>query len=220
MKAMFDCDQSMPFSDRLLAENGHALAVVSLGQIREGYCVLFSKEWAPNVRALPSDAAEGLLSLLQRVVAAVESMYGPVIVFEHGSVEPKCVTGCGVDHAHLHIVPGFDAQDVLERLSNRYSLRSRYQSVEQWLATSPPTAPLIMFSSEGAGTVTLEYGAHRTSQAVRRVLAEAAHTPNMWDWRSNPELGLVQRTHEKLSSLLCPTAQASKPHPCFSTSAS
>jgi hypothetical protein len=56
--------------------------------------------------ALPMTLRTEADELELRTRALLETQYDkPVVAFEHGPSTEKHGTGCGVDHAHLHLVP-------------------------------------------------------------------------------------------------------------------
>ena len=57
------------------------------------------------LRRLETSAFSELEALLSDVIPIVESNYRTKSMFEHGAAAKASAVGCGVDHAHLHLVP-------------------------------------------------------------------------------------------------------------------
>lgn len=77
-----------------------------------------------------------LEELLREVQQKIEAHFGPTTVFEHGATYEDTTFGCGIDHAHLHVVP----------LPNNIALRVLAESAlgEKFCIKRPsPTQPYL-----------------------------------------------------------------------------
>lgn len=90
-------------ADRILWETGNYFAVSSLGAFIEGWILIASKTHRLSFASKYDDPE--FLQFASYVRCKVESQYGNTIQFEHGPGKQNSKLGCGVDHAHLHIVP-------------------------------------------------------------------------------------------------------------------
>lgn len=133
------------------------------------------------------------MNAFRRVLeAALTECYGSVVAFEHGPSKARLSVGCGVDHAHLHLVPvSFDlAMSVspmlpggatwkpagIEECRNAHRLGKDYLYVEQ---------PI------GSGRIaTGDMG----SQLFRRVIASQIGDPDEYNWREHPHIDNVMAT--------------------------
>jgi diadenosine tetraphosphate (Ap4A) HIT family hydrolase len=87
-----------------IAESEHFFAVASIGGFVPGWTLVCPKEHYLNLADLYGTAE--FVEFSNRVGSAVSHAYGePVVVFEHGCRHPGSLTGCGTNHAHLHLVP-------------------------------------------------------------------------------------------------------------------
>ena len=91
--------------DTPLFESESFVALPTVGALVEGWLLI-----VPKTPTLAFAHVSGLRFLelenfLKEVVPAIESNYGPVSVFEHGPCAVNSTIGCGVDYAHLHLVP-------------------------------------------------------------------------------------------------------------------
>lgn len=91
-------------TDTTWSECEHSVAVVSIGALVPGWTLIVPRAHELNMSAgLASDA---LHSFLKTTVARIESVFGSrPTLFEHGCAFEESITGCGVGHAHLHLVP-------------------------------------------------------------------------------------------------------------------
>ena len=99
-----DQGPSRRLCDRRLWETANFTVVPTLGSIVEGWFLLVSKSHHLCFGALPSEIRAEGQDLLERVASWVRAHYGPATVFEHGPATESSPIGCGIDHAHLHIV--------------------------------------------------------------------------------------------------------------------
>jgi len=114
--------------DRILFESEHFVAVPTLGSLVEGWLLIVSKQHLICMGDLDPSLLEELIGFKSQVAGAVEFQYGSVAIFEHGPSQPKQSLGCGVDHAHLHIVP--IECDLMAGLGNVYEDNVLWQEAE------------------------------------------------------------------------------------------
>src|SRR5260370_16987094 len=76
----------------------------SIGQIVEGYLLIAPVQHYCTLDELPTELVGELAAICERARSIVSQNYGPCISFEHGARGPVN-GGCGIYHAHLHIVP-------------------------------------------------------------------------------------------------------------------
>src|SRR3989442_10265909 len=88
-----------------LYESSGFVVIPSLGSLVKGWLLIVPKRHVISAAMLDEEAVAELGFITQRVAEILASHYGSAIVFEHG---PSCVSreaGCGVDHAHVHMLP-------------------------------------------------------------------------------------------------------------------
>jgi diadenosine tetraphosphate (Ap4A) HIT family hydrolase len=115
---------------------------------------------------------------MERVVAGLECAFGPISTFEHG-VGDSGSAGCGVTHAHLHLLPLSPdiARDISRRITTDYPPRS-HGRWPQVLSAITRAEEYVTFA---AGDETVLVTGHFPSQYVRRLIGERLAIP--WDWR-------------------------------------
>jgi diadenosine tetraphosphate (Ap4A) HIT family hydrolase len=92
-------------SERWILQTPHFSLVPSVSPLREGHVLVVPKRHCQSVAQLPRrELDRDLPDFLGRALDLLHRRYGPVILFEHGVAAGKR-GGCGVDHAHLHVVP-------------------------------------------------------------------------------------------------------------------
>ena len=133
--------------------------------------------------------------------AIIRARYGEVRLFEHGASFAGSLTGCGTDHAHLHLVPlafglstealRYDASqewspclasDIAERTSGREYLfvSDRFEGTETAGLLCLPKTPI--------------------SQFFRRVVASRLGLKEFYDYRRHPMLDIASSSASHLRS--------------------
>src|SRR5258708_29134184 len=88
-----------------LFESENFVVVPSLGALVEGWFLLLPKDHYLCMGALPQSLLDEMMQLRQTVLSFAEGTYEDICAFEHGPHQENRSIGCGVDHAHLHLVP-------------------------------------------------------------------------------------------------------------------
>jgi len=94
----------LPWNEVLFDSTSYVVTP-SLGSFIEGWTLIISKRHVTSMSQLLIPEIQELSSLLSDVREKVEHAYGPTVVFEHGALKAGTEFGCGIDHAHFHIVP-------------------------------------------------------------------------------------------------------------------
>ena len=84
----------------------------SIGALVPGWVLVAPKKHFLSVASIPYRFRQELGGLLKRATGIVEQGFGATVQFEHGPATHNSQIGCGLDHAHIHVVPiGFDLVD-------------------------------------------------------------------------------------------------------------
>jgi len=179
--------------DQPFLESDNFVVVPSLGSIVAGWSLIVPRRHFVAIGALPRPYLPELEHLKLRTTKFLESAFGPCCAFEHGPYEPSRPIGCGVDHAHLHIVPlpfdllntsaAFLPKDIRWSPGDFDSCVQAFDAGADYLYVEQPI---------GEGRIALH--SQIPSQAFRRVIATSVGQPDSYDWRSFPQLPVVQRT--------------------------
>ncbi|MDX6584617.1 MAG: hypothetical protein QOI10_3801 [Solirubrobacterales bacterium] len=153
----------------------------SIGQLSPGHLLVLPEHHITafgQLRAEDRREAECAIESLRRFMI---SQFGPVVLFEHGSNATSASGGCGVLHAHLHLVP------TRVQIRNRPLPEANWVRVgAQWidrLADFTDTGQSYVYFRDGLGAARAASVANLPSQLVRRWLATEIGT-DAWDWRS------------------------------------
>jgi hypothetical protein len=187
------------FEGRIFLQDAGNVAVASLGQIVEGYAVVFGNEHQINLRSLKLIERRDFLDFVLKVRQHIELHFGSTIMFEHGACSPGTRVSCGVDRMHVHVVP-FDGSSLIESIEKKYRCLAITATVEQmlekmsdWQNDRP-----YFWIDEGSHVFLFSYGEKRESQVVRRAIAEQAGMGSRWNWREFPTQDAAERLTKKL----------------------
>jgi len=174
--------------DRLVAHSDSFVAFPTLGQIVPGYLLVAPIAHVENLARLPRLATEELDVFMRRLLANVGAR--ECVIFEHGSTQATG-GGCGIYHAHLHVIPHrhFLLREMLPGAT------SHFASLPEALLSVAQLAEYLLFGSNGQ-YATLDITGRKDefpSQYFRRRVAAALGCDMSWDWRQAvlPERALV-----------------------------
>jgi diadenosine tetraphosphate (Ap4A) HIT family hydrolase len=199
------CDRST-FEERIISETDEYYVIATLGQITDGYVLLFPKKHVPCMGALPQEDTHIMFGTAFRVWQALSAEYARgsdpreflVTAFEHG------IVGQSVKHAHMHLVP--QVVDMTDRIRNDfpdYEIEELDDASElNWRYTDWPRPYLFWTRHDGAPMVCWDPPA--PAQYLRIVLADMLGHPERANWRT-----MDQKLDKKLWS---ETVRRLKPH--------
>jgi diadenosine tetraphosphate (Ap4A) HIT family hydrolase len=161
------------------------VAVPTLGQIFEGSLLILPKAHVETCAAVENDAHAEMLGLLDQALIRCAG-FGSPIFFEHGAAAASG-GGCGIHHAHLHVVPlpSKVGTDLLFPEATNFSA----DLAGAWAALTETDHYLLIGNSENVRFRNLEADPGRfPSQFFRRRLAEHFGLEKPWDWRSYSQI--------------------------------
>ncbi len=184
--------------DEVLFESANFVAMPTRGSLIEGWLLVVPREHHYCVGSFSPDLLSEFQSFRREVQHILESIYGPVIAFEHGAIGSGRPVGCGVDHAHLHLVPW----------SGSFADTVRRQAIQdfQWkeidgfhpLSAAHHARKDYLFFEEANGAVRMVASDAIPSQFFRRVIAAAIGQPDHYDWKQFSGIHNVTATVRKL----------------------
>lgn len=186
----------------VLAETPGFVVVPSLGSLVPGWLLIVPKRPILNCGRLSAGERMELSGLVEEVTSRLSVFPGTVFAFEHGSARPGSLTGCGVDQAHLHLVPlNFDLLTAVKRQADVAWERHEDLVPERYSElTALPEYITIRDCASGAGLVGRPI--HETSQWVRRVIAHELGRPNEWNYRVHDGQVQIAETLDRLKPLV------------------
>ena len=181
-----------------LFESANFVSLPSLGSLVEGWLLLVPRHHFICMGALPGHLAHEMQTLKDSVRSGLSRKYGDICIFEHGPSAAKRSVGCGVDHAHLHIVPlNFDLVQAAASFlppnlcwsqANWAGCRAAFQRGDDYLYVEQPP---------GRGRIAVHEAF--PSQVFRKAIAARLGIPEQFNWREHPHTEAVARTIYELS---------------------
>ncbi len=189
-------DTSSPV-DAPFLESESYVAIASIGALIEGWSLVVPREHCLSLRDHYRDLE--FTAFRKAVASRVMSEYGPTVMFEHGPNHCGSPTGCGTDHAHLHIVPSqFPVTAALHESGIAFWMRARASELPCLLEGSE----YLFFSDSAADDDPLGFFLRVTepsSQFFRKAIARAIGKEAASDYKTHPHLDLSVRTRERLA---------------------
>lgn len=185
-------------ADHPIAETDSYFAIPTLGSLVPGWVLICPKVHRANMASAYCDAE--LCAFRMNLARVLSERFGlPVRMFEHGAVANGSAMGCGVDHAHVHLVP--TAVDISKH-------RSDLETVEWRTVPSSRVQELaerfeyLYYSNDASAEDPigeLALPARPTAQYFRRALASAIDRPGEYDYRVHPYIGNAIKTAQVLT---------------------
>ncbi len=197
--------------DQHIFSTPECVAMPTRGAMVPGWMLVSPRRHFLSIGAMDKSLFPEFEAVVEDVVAAIEDCFGPTVRFEHGPACGGQAVGCGVDHAHLHVVP--TRFDLLNQVNDMFSEALTWKKVTGITATREVASrglSYLYFHSAAMGSVIATHPAFG-SQLFRRALASCLGRPKRYDWRDDPETSNVNLTvsalrHWKLTSNPVPVA--------------
>ena len=182
----------------ILYETENFVVVPTLGSLVAGWLLIISKGHYLSMGAIPESQHAELNEVIEHVSTILKQAYCSPTIFEHGASVPKSKVGCGIDHAHLHLVPlNYSIIRVSEKiLPNKLptnsvdvlqNMHQMYNSAMPYLFVMEPNAAGKFFDASSG-----------QSQFFRRVIAKQEGYPEKFDYRNYSFEENVRATINKL----------------------
>jgi diadenosine tetraphosphate (Ap4A) HIT family hydrolase len=194
-------DQIRPW-DQVLFETDRFVVVPTVGALVEGWLLVVTRESHVCMGAIDNRLRRELRLVIALFTAALRDCYGNVAIFEHG---PSCLgqlVGCGVDHAHLHLLPA--PGNLVADVATVSSVDLEWRFADGLIAASEyfNTDRAYLYVEQPIGRAMIADAGQAPSQLFRRVVANQIGVPEKFDWRANPMESNVIRTHDTLTRWL------------------
>jgi ATP adenylyltransferase len=199
-------DESAPHSDaasdREILRTRRFVAVPSVGALVPGWTLVVPRRPLRNLSAASHVERRELLDIVDEIARPLRRQGEEVYCFEHGSRAEGSLTGCGVDQAHLHIVPlGFDLIAAAARSAD---------GAIKWADRRIAPSPFDALPQQGEYVVIWRTSDRLTmigsvqypvSQWVRRLIAAELGIGSEWNYQTHPQAHNVARTLSMLAGL-------------------
>lgn len=170
--------------NEILHEAPSFVVTPTVGALVEGWILIISKRHVPAMGALPEEELYELNELVPRIKWIMQSIYGSVAIFEHGPACEGTTFGCGVDHAHFHVIPlqvaltplieeKLESPIIWENVTDIRDLSKIHLKKLSYL--------YILENDQSQGSIARLN--NLPSQFTRRLIADFLGIPNLYDYR-------------------------------------
>lgn len=191
------CRGPLSVFDEPVVSTADAVAVPSLGSMVPGWTLLIPRRLAASFAALEPEERSALSDLRTLIITKLSRTFaGTVYEFEHGPAHFGGVLGCGVDQAHLHLVPlEFDL--LKSALSIAGDVIKLPAEVSDGWRLVPKGCDYVYVRNTKTNVGTVVLPSTPKSQAIRRIIADRLGSSEIWDYRTAD--GLKQAMGTKLA---------------------
>ncbi|MFZ5892532.1 MAG: hypothetical protein ACOY0T_15840 [Myxococcota bacterium] len=168
--------------DRVLVRSPDEIVLPSKGALVSGWFLVVPTAHVLSSAALPLSKREGFGAMVAATAERVRAIWGNAVLFEHGASKEGTTFGCGIDHAHVHVVPlDFDFRAaVFDALGS-----------SSWVGADAPWRretgePYLTFSTDSETWLRATPVAP-PHQFFRRVIAAAVGTPLDYHYDEHPK---------------------------------
>lgn len=185
--------------DEIIYESENFVAVPTRGALIEGWLLIVPRAHHFCIGEFGPELFAEFQLFRREVQGAIETTYGGSVAFEHGPASSQRPAGCGVDHAHLHIVPwhGSFAGAVREHGSPKFAWRS-VTGCEALRAFHDRGEDYLYFEeSDGNAFAT---SGPIPSQYFRRIVASELGESELFDWKTHSGINTVRATLAELGT--------------------
>lgn len=178
-----------------LYETEHFAVIPSLGSLVEGWLLIIPKQHYLSFGYLQSgELYNELEELIGYVGKIVKIVYGDFVVFENGAFCADKLVGCGVDYAHIHIVP--TNCNLLDIIENQFSVKYNWKPIFSLKITSTyveENKPYLFYrNQQDYSFITTD--TNIPSQLFRKAIAYTIGNEKEYDWKNNLFLDNIHET--------------------------
>lgn len=169
-------------ANRIIRQTEHFIAFPSVSPLRSGHVLVCPNMHLSSLVQIPKAHIDEFITITNSVSRELEYSYGPTIVFEHG-VGLGQEGGCGVSHAHLHILPLTltDRDSLSHIVCNQYG-KGMVNGFQYMASNTPRTTSYLCF---GPSLCCLrQIIGLFPSQYMRRTIGAISHL-QQYDWREH-----------------------------------
>lgn len=195
--------------NQMLLQTTNFVVLPTVGAIVEGWVLIIPKKHYLCLASLDTDLFLEFIELYKFIHKILKDCYGPVTCFEHGPSNPKQPIGCGVDHAHLHMVP--INCDFMAGVKNIFPYNLRWINVQniQEAKSFFESGSQYLYLEQPNKSAYIATHPYIPSQLFRRVIANSVGKPNHYNWRIYHEENNVKSTANTIKNWLSQNSKES-----------
>ncbi len=192
--------QNIRSCDQVLFQSKNFVALPTLGAIVEGWILIVPKKHQLCMGALNKELFSELDMFRKKVYDVLSACYGPIVIFEHGPSNPEQQVGCGVDYAHLHMLPF--KYNLIRKHDEIFSNYFKWNPINGMKDTSKfyKKGLPYLYVEQPLGNAFITTHPNIPSQLFRRVVASSIGHPERYDWKTYPEDKNIESTISTLKA--------------------
>ena len=196
-----DVDNTEKFN-QVIAELDGNVVVPTLGSIVPNWVLAIPRDHSFNYRDHADKTGQNPFGIVSSLVSCFGVSLADILWFEHGAQFAGSATGCGVDHAHLHLIfaPQFSTSQFRDSVADASSADWKQMPAQTAYCRLQRTNEYYVFGS-GSTCFVNDSATNLGSQFFRKRVAELVGKSNRWDYREFPFDENVMMTLQLASSL-------------------
>lgn len=174
-------------------EDAHFFVTPTVGELGSDHLLVIPRLHVPSFRHLPRSHSLEAERIVDKHDALLSDEHTKVVVFEHGMASHSAAGGCGISHAHIHLISvprALEVQPLPEP-----------DGLHPW--TPVPAGKFLSRADQGSGYLSIGCeGAFWTrqvedlpSQYLRRWIAKKLGKVR-WDWREAADVSVERRARD------------------------
>jgi ATP adenylyltransferase len=186
--------------DTILCETENFVAVPTKGALVPGWVLIVPKTHLLRFSDIAKDKVPELNKIVKMVSEKLSKKFGAVTIFEHGPLYEGSLLGCGVNHAHLHLVSlPFKMDKAISDFTDVEYDWMYLQSNDQYTHFDKSSAEYLMYQDGHEGVLRYAEVEEPVSQYFRKVVAHSVGLLDMYDYKKFAFDENVKRTIEAFS---------------------
>lgn len=187
------CFQEPGFYNEPLFQSSNFKVIPSLGSLVEGWLLIIPNSTYISIGEMDYQLKNELFELQKEVEEVLRSEYGSVVTFEHGPRDQSLTVGCGVDYAHLHLIP--INYDLINGVQKFLGLNFDWKVIDDLRDVTLSKKDLsYLYYKNQQGSSFITYKSNFQSQLFRKVVAHYLNISFEFDWKKYPKFENIQMT--------------------------
>jgi diadenosine tetraphosphate (Ap4A) HIT family hydrolase len=181
--------------ERILLESENFIVIPSISPLGANHLLIFPRTHISSLAQINHAQNKELYQIVKKILKKLVEEFSnenqSVILFEHGVAKGQ-IGGCGVDHAHLHILPCNSdmPKEVLTKLSGKFSKPEKIKFDE--ISTIDDSVNYLLIG-DYLDNFFIYKGSNFESQAIRKIICEYMNI-DAWDWKMLTNSSAFEKT--------------------------
>jgi diadenosine tetraphosphate (Ap4A) HIT family hydrolase len=166
--------------ERILCRSDNFITIPSVSPLSVDHLLIFPEYHISSLAQLPHNLLPEFIDFVNSINQILSNKHTSIIMFEHG-VGKGQQGGCGIDHAHLHILPCSSDlyNNTIIELTNSYN-KPLFTNLKDLIKISNISNYIIIGNS--INNMNIYNSTYFESQTVRKILCKFLNIED-WDWK-------------------------------------